>query len=49
MNNQPTNVQENELITQVVQRYIDGAKSGKGEEMILTVNKRPMFKLVRIL
>ena len=33
MNNQPTNVQENELITQVVQRYIDGAKSGKGEEM----------------
>ena len=33
MKNQPTNVQENELITKVVQRYIDGAKSGKGNDM----------------
>ena len=33
MNNQPTNVHEKDLITKVVQRYIDGAKSGKGKDM----------------
>jgi len=33
MNIQPSNVQENDLITKVVQRYIDGARSGKGNDM----------------
>lgn len=33
MNNQTTNALEKELITEVVQRYIDGAKSGKGQDM----------------
>ena len=33
MRNTPTNVSEYDVITKVIQRYIDGAKSGKGEDM----------------
>ncbi len=37
MSNAPTNVSEYDLIAQAVQHYIDGAKSGKGDDM------RPAF------
>lgn len=37
MSNATTNVNDQELITQVIQHYIDGAKSGKGDDM------RPAF------
>ena len=33
MSNIPTNTSENELIEKTVQFYIDGAKSGKGNDM----------------
>ncbi len=33
MSNAPTNVSEYEVIAKVVQHYIDGAKSGKGDDM----------------
>ncbi len=33
MSNTPTNVSEYDLIAKVVQQYIDGAKSGRGEDM----------------
>ncbi len=33
MSNAPTNVSEHDVIAEVVQRYIDGAKSGKGDDM----------------
>ena len=33
MSNATTNVSEYDVITKVIQRYIDGAKSGKGEDM----------------
>ena len=33
MSNAPTNVSEYDVIANVVQHYIDGAKSGKGEDM----------------
>lgn len=33
MNHTPTNLSEYEAITQVVQHYIDGAKSGRGDDM----------------
>ena len=33
MNNAVTNVSENDAITKAVQHYIDGAKSGKGDDM----------------
>ncbi len=33
MSNAPTNVSEHDLIAKVVQQYIDGAKSGRGEDM----------------
>ena len=33
MNNGESNVSEYDLITTVVQRYIDGAKSGRGDDM----------------
>ncbi len=33
MNNAHTGVSENDAITKVVQHYIDGAKSGKGDDM----------------
>ena len=33
MSNTATNVNEYEVITQVVQHYIDGARSGKGDDM----------------
>jgi len=33
MQNQPTIVQDIDLITKVVQHYIDGARSGKGNDM----------------
>ncbi len=33
MSNTPTNVSEHDEITKVVQHYIDGAKSGKGDDM----------------
>ena len=33
MNNANTNVSEHNAITKVVQHYIDGAKSGKGDDM----------------
>jgi hypothetical protein len=33
MQNTTINVNEYDIITQVIQRYIDGAKSGKGEDM----------------
>ncbi len=32
MSNAPTDVSEHDVITKVVQHYIDGAKSGSGEE-----------------
>ncbi len=37
MSNAPTSVSEYEVIAKVVQHYIDGAKSGRGEDM------RPAF------
>ncbi len=33
MSNAPTNVSEYDVIAAVVQHYIDGAKSGKGDDM----------------
>jgi hypothetical protein len=33
MSNAPTNVSEYEAIAKVVQHYIDGAKSGRGDDM----------------
>ena len=33
MSNAPTNVSEYDLIAKVVQHYIDGAKSGNGDDM----------------
>ncbi len=33
MSNAPTNVSEYDAISKVVQHYIDGAKSGKGDDM----------------
>ena len=33
MSNAPTNVSEYDLIAQAVQHYIDGAKSGRGDDM----------------
>ena len=33
MSNATTTVNESDVITQVIQHYIDGAKSGKGEDM----------------
>ncbi len=33
MSNAPTNVSEYDAIAEVVQHYIDGAKSGKGDDM----------------
>ncbi|MCZ6674884.1 MAG: nuclear transport factor 2 family protein [Verrucomicrobia bacterium] len=33
MNNVPTNTSDNEMIEKTVQFYIDGAKSGKGDDM----------------
>ncbi len=33
MSNAPTSVSEYEVIAKVVQQYIDGAKSGRGEDM----------------
>ena len=33
MNNAVTNVSENDAITKTIQHYIDGAKSGKGDDM----------------
>ncbi len=33
MSNAPTNVSEYDVIATVVERYIDGAKSGKGDDM----------------
>ncbi len=33
MSNAPTDVSEHDVIAKVVQHYIDGAKSGSGEEM----------------
>ncbi len=33
MSNTTTSVNEHDVITQVIQRYIDGARSGKGEDM----------------
>ena len=33
MSNAPANLSEYALIAEVVQRYIDGAKSGKGDDM----------------
>ena len=33
MSKTPTNVSEHDVIAKVVQRYIDGAKSGKGDDM----------------
>ncbi len=37
MSNAPTNVSEYDVIAKVIQHYIDGAKSGKGDDM------RPAF------
>ena len=33
MNNAVTNVSENDAITKTIQHYIDGSKSGKGDDM----------------
>ena len=33
MNNAATNVNDYDLITRVIQQYIDGARSGKGDDM----------------
>ncbi len=33
MSNAPTNVSEYDVIAKVIQHYIDGAKSGKGDDM----------------
>ena len=33
MSNSPTNVSEHDMIAKAVQPYIDGAKSGKGDDM----------------
>ncbi len=33
MSNLPTNVSEYDVIAKLVQRYIDGAKSGRGDDM----------------
>ncbi len=33
MSNVPTNVSENDAIAKTVQHYIDGARSGKGDDM----------------
>ncbi len=33
MSNAPTNVSDNDAIAKTVQHYIDGAKSGKGDDM----------------
>ena len=33
MTNSPTNGREHDAIANVVQHYIDGAKSGKGDDM----------------
>ncbi len=33
MSNAPTNVSEHDVIAKVVQHYIDGAKSGRGDDM----------------
>jgi len=33
MSNAPTNVGEHDVIAKVVQHYIDGAKSGRGDDM----------------
>ena len=33
MSNAPTNVSEHDAIAKTIQHYIDGAKSGKGEDM----------------
>ena len=33
MSNAPTNVSEYDLIAKAVQHYIDGAKSGRGDDM----------------
>ena len=33
MSNAPTNVSEHDAITKTIQHYIDGAKSGKGDDM----------------
>ncbi len=33
MNNAVTNVSENDAITKTIQHYIDGARSGKGDDM----------------
>ncbi len=37
MSNATTNVNDQDLITQVIQHYLDGARSGKGDDM------RPAF------
>ena len=33
MSNAPTAVQDHDAITKIIQHYIDGAKSGKGDDM----------------
>jgi hypothetical protein len=33
MNNAPTTVGEHDMITEVIQHYIDGARSGRGDDM----------------
>ena len=33
MSNAPTNISEHDVIAEVVQRYIDGARSGRGDDM----------------
>ena len=33
MSNAPTNVSEHDVIAKTIQHYIDGAKSGKGDDM----------------
>jgi len=39
MSNVPTNVSENDAIAKTVQYYIDGARSGKGDDMKLAFHE----------
>jgi len=39
MNNTATNMNEYELISRIVEQYINGAKSGKGDDMKLAFHK----------
>ena len=43
MSNAPTNVSEYDVIAKVVQHYIDGAKSGRGDEMKPAFHKDAMI------